>query len=177
MCPICKTCENNVECYCTRCPMNPDRITMCPVCGMDNCADVTCAKLARTAILTEHYACTHEPYCQICVEAKYNFSMPQQLAMYCDEHEMEHKHRMRLSLRLPEDDGSGGGYIVEEVNTEEDLEEDLEKVEEESEKQLAELVAKAEQLEFYMDKLADVSAAEIARNAAAKIREYISQHT
>lgn len=157
--------------------MNSDRITMCPVCGMDNCDDVMCAKLARTVILTEHYECTHEPYCQICVEAKYNFSMRQQLAMYCDEHEMEHKHRMRLSLRLPEDyDGSGGGYNNVEV-TEEDLEEDLEKVEEEGEKELADLVAKAEQLEFYMDRLADVSAAEIARNAAAKIREYISQHT
>jgi hypothetical protein len=179
MCPICKTCEKNTVCYCTRCPMNSNRITMCPVCATDNCVDDICASVARTDLLTEHYESTHEIYCQICVETKYKFSMYQQFAMYCNEHEMEHKHRMRLTLRLPEDyDDASGAYISgAKVNTEEDLEEDLEELEKESEKELSDWVSKAEQLEFYMEKLADVSAAQLARNAAAKIREYISQHT
>lgn len=155
--------------------MNPDCITMCPVCGTDNCTDVMCKSITRTDFLTEHYESTHEIYCQMCVEAKYGFKMRQQFAMYCNEHEMEHKHRMRLTLRLPEDydNGSGGGYI--EVHTEEKLEKRLETLEKEKEKELAELVTKAEQLEFYMDKLADISDAKHAREVAGKIREYIKQ--
>jgi hypothetical protein len=184
LCLLCKTCDKNTQCYCVRCPMNPDRNISCPVCCADNCADSQCVESARTMLIIEHFECTHEIYCQTCEEAKHNFKMPyQQLGMYCNEHEMEHKHLMRLStpayFREDEDflDASGGGYIVEEVKTEDDVEEDLEELEKERETELAELIAKAEQFEYFMDRLADVSTAEFARNAAAKIRESISNFT
>jgi hypothetical protein len=96
MCSLCATCVT--ECYCPRCPYRkgklrgwPPSIQPCTICGLEDdrlCADPVCA-------ITEHFTHGDKLYCQICVETKYETRfLGQQMAMYCKEHEDEHKVRM-----------------------------------------------------------------------------------
>ena len=94
MCLQCKTCK--VNCYCPRCPKNPDCITGCPVCGAKMCMDSSCIGEANSIVFTEHFQCIAEVFCQICVEETHGIKMTHQLlGMFCSKHKDLHKQRMR----------------------------------------------------------------------------------
>ena len=189
MCSICKSCKPKAECYCPRCPQNPDASWICVICGDTKCVNTECLEQSRNEILKEHFDGTIE-FCQSCVETKYDFTMSPQLGMYCDEHEVSHKHRMGESVRcfqeyrerLQEQNrkeeelleqqriqecAGGGGYP--ESEDEEDEEDEDKEVE-----NLKELEAKANYLEESITKMADLSAIELASDMVKRIRKYIS---
>jgi hypothetical protein len=100
MCDLCSTCTS--ECYCPRCPHRkgrllgyPSEIQQCAVCGMDDdreCFNKECA-------INEHCMFSGEMYCQICVEQEHGLTLlTDALGMYCDDHEDEHKERMRAKV-------------------------------------------------------------------------------
>jgi hypothetical protein len=88
MSQLCKTCDGCHGCYCPRCPKNPNP---CNPCTKDE---------DEATILTEHYECSGEMFCQICVETEKGVKFTHQMmGMYCDEHEDAHKARMRDELQ------------------------------------------------------------------------------
>lgn len=86
-CKLCIQCV--VNCYCPHCPKNPDRL-----CSVDTC------QCSYETILTQHYACGSEMFCQICVETTTGVKFSRQLlGMYCDEHLEAAVTRLRKEMK------------------------------------------------------------------------------
>lgn len=87
MCTICSLDKDHDKknCYCPRCPDAEANTEPCSVCADINCVDRYC-----TAV--EHFELGGKLFCQLCVEAEYDFKFNTwQFGMYCDIHNAEHK--------------------------------------------------------------------------------------
>lgn len=92
MSKMCKSCEGCNGCYCPRCPRNVifdicaitrnfQKSVVCVKCNLDKCEH------SDAIMLTDHYECNPESFCQMCVEMDEGVKFTRQISgVYCDEH-------------------------------------------------------------------------------------------